>query len=104
MMAHPFTSGPFDPMDKREADEPYFTLLARDPAAAILVEVWAHVRSGNMGLAHAALERLDSPLSGFDPQMDHDGQIRSAMGVANQMTGWRLGNLCRPDPEKGGDL
>jgi len=92
MNAPVFSTGPFDPMDKREADEPYFTLIARDRAAAVLVEVWAHVRSGNMAMAHAALEQLDSPLSGFDPQLDSDGQIRSAMSIANKMIGWRLEN------------
>ena len=93
-----FDPGPHDPGSRRLPDEPYFMLLARDPAAAVLVEIWAHVRSGNLVLAQAALGALDSPVSGFDAQADADAQIRSAMAVANQMTGWRLARAARGLP------
>ena len=33
--------GKYDCYDKAEDDEPMFVLLARDPAAPILVEAWA---------------------------------------------------------------
>jgi hypothetical protein len=36
--------GKFDCMAKAEPDEPYFILLARDPAAAALVEMWCELR------------------------------------------------------------
>jgi len=39
--------GQFDCHAKAHPDEPLFTLLARDPAAAALVMMWAHHRAGN---------------------------------------------------------
>lgn len=34
----------FNCADKAEPDEPKFTLLGRDPSAAIIVRMWAHSR------------------------------------------------------------
>ena len=39
------TPGKFDCYDAAEPDEPMFVLLARDPLAPLLVEIWADVRS-----------------------------------------------------------
>jgi len=40
--------GKFDCHAKAEDEEPLFTLLARDPLAHGLVELWAHLRSGSI--------------------------------------------------------
>lgn len=37
--------GEFDAYAKAEADEPMFTLLARDVNAPMLIEIWAHMRT-----------------------------------------------------------
>jgi len=37
--------GKFDCYSKAEADEPVFVLLGRDPAAPILINLWADIRS-----------------------------------------------------------
>ena len=43
-------------LDKAEADEPLFTLLARDVSAAILVELWASLREQRDGLTEQVVE------------------------------------------------
>lgn len=40
--------GKFDCYDKAEPDEPMFVLLARDPLAPILVQLWADLSEGNL--------------------------------------------------------
>lgn len=41
--------GEFDCYDAADPDEPMFVLLARDPLAPILVELWASLRSQSAG-------------------------------------------------------
>jgi hypothetical protein len=41
--------GQFDCYHKAEPDEPLFVLLARDPLAPILVELWAMLRAQSAG-------------------------------------------------------
>lgn len=36
--------GSFDAYEKAEPNEPMFVLLARDPQAPILVDLWAYIR------------------------------------------------------------
>jgi hypothetical protein len=47
----------FDAYSKAETDEPFFTLLARDPIAPSLVEAWAYLRSGQIGAAEIAFKQ-----------------------------------------------
>ena len=49
--------GSYDCYTKAAADEPLFTLRAKDPIAPHLVRVWRHVRAGDPGQARAALDR-----------------------------------------------
>ncbi len=41
--------GQYDCYDKAADDEPMFTLLARDPLAPILVDLWAQLRKEERG-------------------------------------------------------
>lgn len=67
----------FDALSKAEPDEPYFTLLARDPIAATLVRRWA-TEMHSKGL----------------------GQTKTfeALNVANEMDAWRKEYDARPKP------
>lgn len=65
--------GKYDCLDRAESDEPYFTLIGRDPWAPEMVELWAKVRyrAGTID---------------FD-------QYTEAMTVAEEMRQWRT--RCR---------
>ena len=65
-------------LDKAEADEPLFTLLARDASAPFLVEMWADMR-----------EMRDGPTD----------QVEEARECARKMRLWRKRN--RPDMDAG---
>ena len=41
--------GDYDCYEKAESDEPMFVLLARDPLAPILVDLWASLRAHSAG-------------------------------------------------------
>lgn len=58
--------GKFDCYAAAEDDEPMFVLLARDPLAPILVELWASLRAG-----------------------DDDEKVIEAQAVAEEMRRWR---------------
>ena len=60
---------PFEGFHKAEPDEPYFTLLARDSVAPVLVKQWAEISS----------QRGDQPTE----------QILEARRVASAMESWR---------------
>jgi hypothetical protein len=45
-------AGKFDCLSKAADDEPVFVLLARDPAAAVLVERWANMRDELIAFSH----------------------------------------------------
>lgn len=62
--------GTFDCYEKAEPDEPMFILLARDPDAPELVELWAEMRQNRE-----------------DP--NDDDQIREAKECATAMRLWR---------------
>jgi hypothetical protein len=62
--------GEFDCYAKAELDEPMFVLLARDPLAPILVQLWASLQRTKMG--------WDS------------GKVAEAESVAIDMIEWRL--------------
>lgn len=46
-------------LDKAEADEPLFTLLARDVSAPRLIERWADIREQRDGLTDQVIEARD---------------------------------------------
>jgi len=56
-------------------DEPTFTLLARDPSAPLLVQIWAALRA-------QAIEQGQRPVSETE-------QTEEAMRVAVRMATWR---------------
>lgn len=70
--------GQFDCYSKAEPDEPLFTLLARDPLAPILVQLWADMRAMHCG----------------NPE-----KIQEAVEVATRMEEWREAH-CAPSTVK----
>lgn len=48
--------GSFDCYHAAEPDEPMFVLLARDPIAPLLVDLWAHLRSKTRGMSSKVME------------------------------------------------
>ena len=85
----------FDAYSKAEADEPVFTLLARDPMSPALIEAWAYLRSGQIGAAEIAFKQAVDAASAFDPQMPGEAQIRSAFEVAEESRKWLRNKLVR---------
>lgn len=82
---------------KINENEPFFTLLGRDPAAPHIVRAWAYRRSGQPTLAAIESSKADALTDRADPQHSGDEQIRSAFHLADQMEAYRrdltLGNL-----------
>ena len=70
--------GKFDCYAKAEADEPLFVLLARDPLAPILVELWASLRE------HAA---------------GNPSKVAEARACAGAMRRWRQRTISTIPPE-----
>lgn len=85
----------FDAHAKAEADEPSFTLLARDPMSPSLIEAWAYLRSGQIGAAEIAFNQAIDAASHVSPQMPGDAQIRSAFEVAENCRHWFRAKLVR---------
>lgn len=73
--------GRFDCHGRALADEPLFTLLARDPAAPKAIEVWAGQRA-------AMIERGDAPASDY-------AMLTEAIECAGDMARWRAENMGR---------
>lgn len=69
--------GPYNCLAKAEDDEPYFTVLARDPIAPVIVRLWVHV---------AEIKRSQ-------PRR----KLEEALQLAEDMDRWRAFN--RPDVE-----
>lgn len=67
--------GKFDCHERAEADEPRFTLLARDPIAPMALELWV-------------FWRLTLVWMGLKPSSDR-GMIDEAQDCASQMRAWR---------------
>ena len=86
----------FDASEAKE-DEPYFTLLGRDPAAPHIVRAWAYRRLGQPTLAAIESSKADSIINQSEPQHSGDEQIRSAFHLADKMEAYQrqaaLGNL-----------
>ena len=69
-------------------DEPFFTLVARDPVAPPLIDAWAYLRQGQFTLAQRALEAVFSSAAQIEPQRNDDPQILAAFRVSGEMTAW----------------
>lgn len=78
----------FDAYQKAESDEPFFTLLARDPMSPSLIEAWAYLRSGQIGAAEIAFKQAIDAAMHIEPQMPGEAQIRSAFEVAQNSRDW----------------
>ena len=74
----------FDPSKPRD-DEPYFTLLGRDPAAPHLLRAWAYKRMGQDALAQQEAAKANAITLHSEPQSSGDEQIRSAFRIADDM-------------------
>jgi hypothetical protein len=68
-----------DCYDRLMPDEPYFELLARDPAFALLVHGWANVR--------------ESAIRSGDRPHEDGGLVADARALAEQGAVWRAANL-----------
>jgi hypothetical protein len=85
----------FDAYQKAESDEPFFTLLGRDPMTPALVEAWAYLRSGQTGAAEIAFRQAIDAATHVSPQMPGEAQIRSAFEVAENARLWLRHKLVR---------
>jgi hypothetical protein len=83
----------FDAYQKAAEDEPFFTLLARDPIAPALIEAWAYLRSGQLQAAEIAFKAAYDAATHITPQLPGDAQIRSAFEVAEEARGWARAKL-----------
>jgi len=64
--------GAYDCYENAHDDEPMFVLLARDPLAPMLVDLWACLRQHTRG---------------------HCGKVAEAKDCADQMRTWKSGQL-----------
>jgi hypothetical protein len=87
--------GQFDAYNKAGADEPFFTLLARDPVAPPLIEAWAYLRSGQIGAAEIAFRQAMDAATHIEPQMPGEAQIRSAFEVAEECRAFARARLLQ---------
>lgn len=93
--------GAFDCFANAGPDEEMFILLARDPVAPYLVEIWAALRSGDLFLARRLLamcyERMDRKPTPPD-------QLMEAMQCATRMHQWRIAKLNEAAPRSAQQL
>lgn len=68
--------GEFDCYAAAAPDEPMFILLARDPIAPLLVDLWASLRAEHGCADH--------------PARSHDRKVAEARTLAYNMRQWRL--------------
>ncbi len=83
----------FDAYQKAQSDEPFFTLLARDPMSPSLIEAWSYLRSGQIGAAEIAFKQAIDAATHIEPQMPGEAQIRSAFEVAQNSRDWLRAKL-----------
>lgn len=83
----------FDAYQKAQSDEPFFTLLARDPMSPSLIEAWAYLRSGQIGASEIAFKQAIDAATHIEPQMPGEAQIRSAFEVAQNSRDWLRAKL-----------
>ena len=85
--------GEFDCYTKAEADEPLFTLRAKDPLAPVLVRLWADLRT------------TTTPKIGVLPntRAAHETRKRAeALECADQMDEWRDRHFGNPTTPRAG--
>lgn len=78
--------GLYDCHAKAAGDEPVFTLLARDPLAPKLIEIWAALAGHNFAAAEALLwdaVKLASALP-----KERQAKVLEAFACADEMTEW----------------
>lgn len=86
--------GRYDCHAKAAPDEPLFTLLARDPLAPGLVDLWAALRNHDWGGAQQCLARLHERAERL--ARERPEKIAEAMQCATDMDLWCAGPR-RPD-------
>jgi hypothetical protein len=86
--------GKFDCYENAEPDEPLFTLLARDPLAPGLVQIWAMLRAGAYTQARGAFNKLvdEAHLRSRKERVEDEEKITEATRCAYAMEAWWLLN------------
>lgn len=79
--------GAYDCYERAEADEPLFTLIARDPLAADLVRLWHQLRVKDGVAAAEVFAALMRKAKGLDA--GDSGKISEALACARSMDAWR---------------
>lgn len=79
--------GQFDCHAKAEDEEPLFTLLARDPLAHGLVELWVHLRAGDLASAVFCFGYLVAQARQRPPEASQM-KLAEAMSCAADMRAW----------------
>jgi len=75
----------FDP-SKPRSEEPFFTLLGRDPASPHIIRAWCYWRMGQLELAQSEAAKAGSVYRAGNPQnRSGDEQIISAFKLADEM-------------------
>lgn len=87
--------GAFDCYEKAEPDEPMFVLLARDPRAAHMTELWAALEEGGIYEAvkifnDMVQENLYGPSD--DVPQKTQAKVKEAEACAQAMRDWRHSN------------
>jgi hypothetical protein len=91
--------GKYDCLSKAEPDEPVFVLMARDPVAPKLVDLWAAVSYGSKAAARAFFDDLLKFADEIEPLQPAD-KCNEAYECAKEMEAWAD---ARPTPLAGGD-
>lgn len=80
--------GAYDCHAKAEDDEELFTLLARDPLAHGLVELWGHLRNGALREAVYCFGYLVAQASKIPFEPKDEAKVGEAYGCAVKMREW----------------
>lgn len=83
--------GQFDCYAKAEPNEPYFTLVGRDPLAGPLVELWAHLRARDFYQAALVFGYLVAMAAKVEPKPNAAAKIEEAKRCAMSLRDWCLG-------------
>ncbi|HEY0626712.1 MAG TPA: hypothetical protein VGD10_08250 [Allosphingosinicella sp.] len=84
--------GRFDCLSAALPDEPMFILLARDPLAAFLVDLWASCRAADEAAARAASGMAIGTARRLYAGAPEAEKAEEAFACANEMRTWRLEN------------